>query len=75
MREIDRLDRQCDVTVLWGVDEELAVVSVTASGKLDFPRAGKKARREESLPSGGKVHGSSGQHRRVRPHGSFREDG
>ena len=71
MRETDRLDRQCDVTVSWGVDEELAVVSVTASGKPEL----EKARGEESLPSGGKVHGSSGQRRRVRPHGSFREDG
>ena len=43
MRETDRLDRQCDVTILWGADEELAVVSVTASGKPDCPGTGNAA--------------------------------
>ena len=74
MRETDRLDRQCEVTVSWGVADDLAAVSVTAQASPTFQGLG-KARREESLPSGGKAHRSSGQHRRVRPHGSFREDG
>ena len=46
MRETDRLDRQFDVTVFWGVEEELAVVSVTASGKPDCPRTGKRCSRK-----------------------------
>jgi hypothetical protein len=49
MRETDPLDRQFDVTVLWGVEEELAVVSVTASGKPDCPRTGKKRCAGKSL--------------------------
>ena len=43
MREIDRLDRQFDVSVLWGVEEELAAVNVTASGKPDCPGSKKSA--------------------------------
>ena len=43
MRETDRLDRQFDVTVLWGVEEELAVVNVTASGKPGCPGTGNGA--------------------------------
>ena len=37
MRETDRLDRQFDVTVFRGAEEELAAVNVTASGKPDCP--------------------------------------
>ena len=37
MRETDRLERQFDVTVLWGAEEELAAVKVAASGKPDCP--------------------------------------
>ena len=74
MRETDRLERQFDVTILWGVEEERAVVKVTTSGKPDCPTT-KMAHSGVSHPSGGKVRGSSGQHRRVRPHIWPQEDG